>query len=313
MSAIFRRMIDGMNYVLGLSRGGRNFRVFDDDIFLVSYPRSGNTWLRFLVANLREPSGSTSFANLESRMHDVYARTRRTLAQIPRPRVLKSHEYFDPRYKQVIYIVRDPRDVVVSYYFFHLKRGLIEQGVTWGQYVREFIAGELDSYGSWCENVVTWLAARGNGQRFLLLRYEDMLERTENELAKIALFLGLPQSPERIRKAVELSSAERMRSLEQKEANLWAITKGTRKDIPFVRTAVSGGWRRFLQDELVAEIESAWGQVMEQLGYKLETKQGKAAASARSPVCLDLTSLHKHWNTRSALSVGVADAKQVIR
>jgi hypothetical protein len=303
-------MVDGVNYVLGRSRGGRSFPVFDDDVFLVSYPRSGNTWLRFLVANLLAPDGSMTFANLESRISDVYKCTRKELVRFPRPRILKSHEYFDPRYKQVIYIVRDPRDVVISYYFFQLKRGQIKDGHEWRQYVRHFLRGELDPYGSWCENVVTWLAARGNCPGFLLLRYEDMLARTERELTKVASFLGLERSPEQLRKAIELSSAERMRSLEEKEANLWVGTRGTRKDINFVRTAISGGWHNFLSDDLVTQIESQWGQVMEQLGYELETRRGKAAASARSPICLDLTYLHEHWNTRVALPVGVAVSRQ---
>jgi hypothetical protein len=45
---------------------------------------------------------------------------------MPRPGIIKSHQYFDPRYKRVIYVVRDPRDVALSQFHFHRKRGLIE-------------------------------------------------------------------------------------------------------------------------------------------------------------------------------------------
>ena len=47
---------------------------------------------------------------------DIYKNTEKDLKVIKRPRVLKSHEYYDPRQKKLIYLVRDPRDVVISYY-----------------------------------------------------------------------------------------------------------------------------------------------------------------------------------------------------
>src|SRR5881397_1861057 len=92
---------------------GRRLTVFPDDVFIVSYPRSGNTWTRFLVGNLVYQDEPVTFANIESRIPEIYLFPDRVLRSLPRPRMLKSHECFDPRYQRVIYIVRDPRDVVV--------------------------------------------------------------------------------------------------------------------------------------------------------------------------------------------------------
>src|ERR1700684_273279 len=96
----------------------RGLTVYPDDAFLVSFPRSGNTWTRFLVCNLINPDDPVNFAQLESRIPEIYDVTDRSLRAFPRPRVIKSHECFDPRYKKIIYIVRDPRDVAVSLYHF---------------------------------------------------------------------------------------------------------------------------------------------------------------------------------------------------
>jgi hypothetical protein len=267
-----------MKFLLGTSRGGRNFQIFPDDTFLVSYPKSGNTWTRFLVANLLHPDEPVTFTNIERIVPDNVKNTRKELARIPRPRIVKSHEYFDCRYKKLVYIVRDPRDIVVSYYHYHLKTRVIEDGFPLAQYVARFLRGEVDAYASWNENVLSWLATRGESPDFLLLRYEDMMANPLAELRKIAAFLGLPRSEEQLAKAVERSSADRMRELEKKEANVWINTKKTRKDIPFVRTAKSGGWKESLPADLAQQIESAWGPTMRKLGYALSSANPRQAA-----------------------------------
>jgi Sulfotransferase domain len=266
-----------MKFLLGTSRGGRNFQIFPDDTFLVSYPKSGNTWTRFLVANLLHPDEPVTFANIERIVPDNVKNTRKELARIPRPRIVKSHEYFDCRYKKLIYIVRDPRDIVVSYYHYHLKTRVIEDGFPLGEYVGRFLRGEVDAYASWNENVLSWLATRGESPDFLLLRYEDMMANPLAELRKIAAFLGLQRSETQLASAVERSSADRMRELEKKEADVWINTKKTRKDIPFVRTAKSGGWKESLPADLAQEIESAWGPTMQKLGYAISSTAPKHA------------------------------------
>ena len=89
-------------------------QVFDDDVFLVSYPRSGNTWARFLIGNAMNPDDPVTFANLELRVPSIYTFPDRVLRGLLR--ILKSHDVYDPRYPRVIYIVRDcfvPRNDIV--------------------------------------------------------------------------------------------------------------------------------------------------------------------------------------------------------
>jgi hypothetical protein len=256
----------------------RGLTVFPDDTFLVSFPRSGNTWTRFLVCNLMNPDDPVNFAQLESRIPEIYDVTDRNLRAFPRPRIIKSHECFDPRYKKIVYIVRDPRDVLISYYEFQLKRRVISDELSLEEFVPRFMESEIEpKTGSWRDHVVSWTATRGGQKNFLLLRYEDMLADTKKESTKIAAFLGLDSSPERIARAVALSSADRMRKLEKEQSRQWKETKKTRQDKPFVRKAASGGWKSILSERAVAQIESAWGDVMRSAGYKLVTA-GEAGA-----------------------------------
>jgi hypothetical protein len=248
----------------------RGLTVYPDDTFLVSFPRSGNTWTRFLVCNLIDPDHPVNFAQLEARIPEIYYVSDRKLRAFPRPRVIKSHECFDPRYKKIIYIVRDPRDVFISYYEFQLKRRVIADDCSLEQFLPRFMESAIEpKMGTWRDHVVSWMATRGDQSNFLLLRYEEMLANTQNEAAKIAAFLGLDSSPERTSRAVDLSSADRMRKLEKEQSQQWDATRNTRQDKPFVRKATAGGWKSILPEACVAQIESAWGDLMRSVGYEL--------------------------------------------
>jgi hypothetical protein len=262
-----------LSYLLGTDRAERNFAVYSDDTFVVSYPRSGNTWTRFLIANLVYAGQNVSFTNIEKLIPDTSSQSNRTLKATPRPRIIKTHQYFDHRYGKIIYIVRDPRDVALSYYDFQRKYRQIEDAYPLERYVDDFVSGKLISsdWGTWGENVASWIFTRGKRREFLLLRYEDMMKDTAKELARIATFLGVEPVSERLQKAIELSSADRMRELERVEADQWVATKRHRKDIPFVRVAKSGRWKASLPESCVRQIEGAWGDLMTVLGYEVGT------------------------------------------
>jgi hypothetical protein len=262
-----------VQYVLGLDRAGRHFTVFPDDAFLVSYPKSGNTWVRFLLANLIYPNETVGFSNINRLLPAPGVLSKRFLRKLPRPRILKSHETFDVRFRKVIYLVRDPRDVAVSEYHFNLKKRYIEPDVTLEQFVKRFIAGETSSYGSWWEHTASWIAARHGNPAFLLVRYEDLLTDSVGETGKIAEFLGIHAGPERLQAAIERSSADRMRTLEKQQADQWTGTKNTRKEIPFVRAAKSGGWKETLPRQSAEDIEAAWTPLLNFLGYELQSRQ----------------------------------------
>ena len=261
------------SYLLGTDIAGRNLKVFPDDIFIASYPRSGNTWTRFLIANLLHPDRPVTFANIETIIPDASALSSRQLKRVPRPRLIKTHEYFEPRYRKVIYLVRDPRDVALSLYNFRRKYRSVDDAYPIEQYVAErFIPGDLDV--SWGEHVGSWLGTRMNRPGFLLVRYEDLLQDPMRELARLAGFLGITASTERLSQAIERSSANRLRQLEKVEHEAWVTTKGKRADVPFIAEAVAGGWKQKLPAPSAALIESAWGHLMSALGYETIAPRG---------------------------------------
>ncbi len=260
---------------LGTDVAGRTMAVRPDDTFVVSYPRSGNTWTRFLIANLLHPEEPATFLNIGRLVPDTEVQSSRYMRSLPSPRTIKSHTYLDPRYPRVIYIVRDPRDVVLSEYDLMRKYRRIEDSYPLERFIADFVAGTgpltATGWGTWGENVASWTFARGARPGFLLLRYENLKSGPEFELKRIAEFLGISASTELLQTAVQRSSAERMRELEKTQDKKWGSTryKDKRTDIPFVRSAVAGGWKTNLPMALAAKIESAWGNIMTQLGYEL--------------------------------------------
>ncbi len=227
-----------------------------DDILLASYPGSGNTWLQFLLANLIHPDREVNLGNLHRLIVDPDITVKREIDRIRAPRIVKTHGSFDPRYRRVIYEVRDPRDVVLAGYN-DLRHNDLRHSRKSGEempleaFIGRFLAGELNrDLGSWGENAGSWLAARCGDPGFLLVRYEDLVAGTARELTRTADFAGLPSAPERIARAVERGSA-----------------------LPSVKSS----WRHDLPAPQVARIEAAWGDVMACLGYELVTRDHGSA------------------------------------
>ncbi|MGF1588987.1 MAG: sulfotransferase domain-containing protein [Pleurocapsa sp.] len=254
---------------------GRNITVFDNDIFIASYPKSGNTWIRFLVANLIHPEQDINFSNIDRKIPDIYQKTNQYLLNLPKPRIIKSHEYFDPRYQKVFYIVRDPRDVLVSNYYHYLKYSWDEQPKSMEEFSQDFISGsyemfgDANRFGSWKDNVGSWLGAKDGDANFMLIRYEDLEQNKEDNAARIARFFNANDSLSNVRQAIKNSSVKRMRNLEKKEADVWPTRQSQRKNISFVRAAKSGNWSEELSSSIVNQISQEWGDLMKSLGYEL--------------------------------------------
>jgi len=282
------KLVAAAKYFANQDTPGHSLSVYSDDIFLVSYPKSGNTWIRFLVANFVHPEAAVTLLSADRLIPNVDGQSKRYFKRMPRPRIIKSHHPFHPSYKRVIYVVRDPRDVVLSQYHYQIKRGVLPEGSPIEPFVSKFVTGEVCPYGSWGENVASWLAARRTNPDFVLILYEDLLRQTPNELARMAKLLKIEPAADRLALAVERSTADRMRQLERVEGSQWASTKGTRQDISFIRAAKDRQWRTALPEACVAQIQGAWGDLMESLGYTVDLGEQALGRSARAAGATEL-------------------------
>lgn len=255
-----------LELLVGARPAGQFVDTRKDDIWLVSYPKSGNTWLRFLLGNLFADN-PVDFLSLEDLIPDIHVNSLWRLSQMESPRILKSHYSYDWRYRKVIYIVRDPRDVVISYWMHQKKARKIPLDLPIELFGIDFVKGNLP-YGSWCEHVGSWFGARNNTNDFLLIRYEDLLENTmgvlESILNAIEQFPGIKRD---FRLAIFLSNFDRMKELEQKQQSRWKPIKKSLYSLNFVREGKSGQWRNTLPRSLLDSIWDQWGDLMRQMGY----------------------------------------------
>ena len=262
----FQYQMDLLKHLLGRRPACRFVDVRDDDIWLVSFPKSGSTWMRFLIGNLIEDD-PVDFSSIERVIPDIYANSLLNLCRRPSQRIIKSHEAYDVRYKKVIYIVRDPRDVVISYWKHQQKMRIIPLDYPLELFGKEFLHRNLP-YGTWYGNVGSWLGARKATKDFMIIKYEDLLDDTVGTLKSILNGIdGFPPLRKDVSKAVELSDFNRMKKLEKQQFPKWKPMKKSIKEINFMRSGSSGQWRTTLSPDLASSIWQQWGHLMREFGY----------------------------------------------
>lgn len=188
------------------------------DIFLVSYPRSGSTWLRFLIANAIKIhckiEREINFFTIQDIIPDIHISRnvhQKSPFAIPYlPRIIKSHCPYNPYYKRVIFLVRDPRDVMISYYHHLTANKSLPLDLTLSRFIRH------RKYGvkRWIHHTKSWTSTRKKGRNIQLFTYENLYKDTGNNLSRIMELLGLKILKPDLEKAIQLSSKENMKKLE---------------------------------------------------------------------------------------------------
>jgi len=244
-----------------------NLTVLDDDVFLVSYPRSGNTWIRFLIGNLIFDN-SINWQNIDNKIPDIYRLSDSKLLKIQRPRILKSHHSYNPLYPKVVYIIRDVRDVCISYYYHKMK--YLRMKLNFDDFLNDFIKGNLDDFGTYSKNYKSWMRMEDeikNG--LLLIKYEELKENTDLSLRKITDFMGIQKSDNQIKAAIQRSNFTNMKNSEIKSANKSGIFIDSDKKINFVRKGKSGAWKEFLNKSQHEILLDNFGDVLKELNYDI--------------------------------------------
>ena len=204
-----RRLREKINDFKHLTLGLPRFAVKATDCFVTSFPRAGNTWMRYMLLYALFPDEQWDLPRIEQRMpiidrHDI-RRAIGAMGDAPF-RLFKSHEPFQPHYLagRTAYIVRDGRDAIVSYYHYRQHMNHLEMELS--QYIDQSLRGRF-RYGAWQDHVAGWLA-HAEHPSILIVRYEDMVENPARELKRVLEHFGQNVSDEQIDRAVERSSVE---------------------------------------------------------------------------------------------------------
>lgn len=185
-----------------------------DDIYIVTYPRSGTTWMQMILYQMTT-DGNMDFTHISEVVpfFEKSMSSGKNFNSMPSPRIFKTHLRKIPNWPgKYIYVARNGKDVAVSYYHFY-KSHIGFKG-TFEEFFERFLKGKLH-YGSWFKHVSTW-KARASQSNVLFLNYEDLLENFESCLEKMAAFCELDISPEKYKDIIERCSFDFMKKYENK-------------------------------------------------------------------------------------------------
>jgi aryl sulfotransferase len=200
--------------------------------WIASYPRSGNTWLRFLLAAYLLGEARDSRA-VEARIPNFH-RGNIDQAWAHDPVLGKTHLPWNERHplhektRGGIYLIRHPKDVLLSNLnYFKLQGEAVEDRAFVLDFVQHGGVGWWhDSMGSWEEHAASWIESASLPR--LVIRYEEMKEKPHAALAAVIRFLGLEPEPERIDRAVSDCELPQLRRIEaeERQARLSALFPG---------------------------------------------------------------------------------------
>jgi len=269
-------------------------------VWLASYPKSGNTWLRIFLANYlldrKEPMPINQVHRIG--MGDAVEKAYRMVAGGPfdiaspqqslalRPKVLrrivangaqvnfvKTHnartkafgvELIPPQLtRSAIYILRNPLDMVLSYArHYGLSPAFAAGAIGRGD---NTVAGGLGTVtqflGSWSDHVRGW--ARCRDFPVLVLRYEDMQADPAATFARALAHIGVPVDEERLARAVRFSSFDELKRQEESGGFIERSAHAER----FFDSGRAGRWRQELPPEAAERIRREHARVMREFGY----------------------------------------------
>ncbi|KAL0984493.1 hypothetical protein UPYG_G00142200 [Umbra pygmaea] len=255
------------------------------DILIATYPKAGTTWVQEIV-DLLLHNGDAEVARraptlernpfLEMYSPPPIPSGLSLLKRMEPPRVIKTHlafqlvpEGFWEKKCKAIYVARNAKDNLVSYYHFDQMNQTQPEPGPWEGYIHKFMNGEL-SWGSWYDHVKEYWKEREK-RNILYLFYEDMKEDPRREVERIMRYLDLSLNDDVISRIVELTSFNTMK--DNPMANYSCIPKVVfdQSISPFMRKGVVGDWTNYFSPEQNELFDEDYKQQMEDVNIPFRT------------------------------------------
>ncbi|XP_010134821.1 PREDICTED: sulfotransferase 1 family member D1-like [Buceros rhinoceros silvestris] len=232
------------------------FQAQPDDLLVSTYPKSGTTWLSEILDIIYQ-DGSVEKCQRDA----IYNRVPfleykepgmpsgvELLEKTPSPRLVTTHlpvqllpKSFCDKNCKVIYMARNPKDVVVSYYYFYQMAKTHPDPGTLAEFLETFMAGKV-AYGSWYEHVQGWWEKKQEKQ-LLYLFYEDMKKDPWQEVQKILRFLGKEMAEEMVERILHHTSFQEMKKNPSANYNSVPTALMDHSISPFLRKGIIGDWK----------------------------------------------------------------------
>lgn len=247
-----------------------------EELVFVSFPKAGRTWITFLIARIFQRKYNlpeSEVVNLEEISNKSIDLPNITITHEDEPhkKDINSLNRSKMKYynKKIILIVRDPRDIIVSFYFHQSKRkGENNYTKDISSFLFEKVGGFkvlIEYYNIWAENI-------NLPADFLLIKYEDFSKNTKEEVRKILEFMNIRDiSDEEIEEAISFASFKNMKEMEANDRfNVKRLKPGDSKDSDSykVRRGVIGGYKDYLKNKDIEKLNKEMKRLSDIYGYK---------------------------------------------
>ncbi|KAF7480318.1 hypothetical protein GHT09_008340 [Marmota monax] len=234
----------------GLKEACTKFVIKDEDTVMVSYPKSGSHWVIEILCLIHSKGDTKWIQSVPIWELAPWLETDvgyKMLNEREGPRLLASHLPFHLIPKtlftskaKVIYVMRSPKDVLVSGYYHRSVTKLSKNPESLEQYFQWFLEGNV-AYGSWFEHIRGWMSMRDR-ENVLLLSYEELQKDPRSIIEKICQFLGKKLNPEELDSVLKNSSFQVMN--QNKMSNFEILSETfTTKNFKITRKGISGDWK----------------------------------------------------------------------
>lgn len=245
---------------VSVPKGFTSVDSFDpSDLFIVGYPKSGNTWLQDLVSAI--VYGVSPLFCPPQLSHELVTDVhfKKFYRRYSRPAYFKSHHLPRPEYRRVVYLLRDGRDVMVSYY--HHNTNLAGHQVDFMRMVRD---GEGLAPSKWHEHVKSW-RENPHQAEIMTIKYEDLKCDAAGQMARFCEFAGIKRDTSFLAEMCSLASFTQMQTKEAKLKEY--VLDDWPKDKLFRRRGQIGSYADEMPPDVLRAFLSDAGETLQECGY----------------------------------------------
>jgi len=190
----------------------------NDDAYIAAFPRSGSTWLRTMLVNAMDSTAMSNPDVFNARIPAVSIRNAKNINALESPRIIMTHSVYRRSINKALYLVRDGRDAFISSYHYHVTRNKRQLSIDsyYKQYRNRY-------YGcTWEEHVESWLRDGRNelGENSMVVKFEELKYDPKVVLKRAVEFFKLDVDDSALDKAVENSSLDKARAIEQQRQGI---------------------------------------------------------------------------------------------